>query len=72
MKSWIFASYVREDGKSQLNKKVAAKAPANCAAIKAGASASRMPAKVLVAVRASVTAGFANEVEAVNQYAAVI
>jgi hypothetical protein len=31
-----------------------------------------MPAKVFVADRASVTAGFANEVEAVNQYAAVI
>jgi len=28
-----------------------------------------MPAKVLVAARAIVTAGFANDVEAVNQYA---
>src|SRR6185436_9179482 len=38
----------------------------------AGASAGRIPAKVSVADRASVTAGLANEVEAVNQYAAVM
>jgi len=31
-----------------------------------------MPLKELVAALASVTAGFAKEVEAVNQYAAVI
>jgi len=31
-----------------------------------------MPAKVFVAARATVTAGFAKEVEAVNQYAAVM
>jgi hypothetical protein len=31
-----------------------------------------MPAKVLDTDRARVTAGFANEVEAVNQYAAVM
>src|SRR4051812_17521680 len=31
-----------------------------------------MPVKVSVSVRASVTAGFANEVDAVNQYAAVM
>ena len=37
------------------------------AAMKAGASEGRMPAKVSVADRASVTAGFANDVEAVNQ-----
>jgi hypothetical protein len=35
----------------------------------AGASAGRMPANVSLADRASVTAGFANDVEAVNQYA---
>ena len=34
---------------------------------KPGASAGLMPAKVLLAARASVTAGFANEVEDVNQ-----
>ena len=33
----------------------------------AGTSAGRIPAKVSLAERASVTAGFANEVEAVNQ-----
>ena len=38
----------------------------------AGTSAGRMPAKVSVAARASVTAGLANEVEAVNQYAAIM
>ena len=38
----------------------------------AGASARRIPAKVPVIARASVTAGFANDVEAVNQYAAVM
>jgi hypothetical protein len=38
----------------------------------AGASAGRMPAKVSLAARASVTAGFANEVDEVNQYAAVM
>jgi hypothetical protein len=37
-----------------------------------GASAGRMPAKVSLAARASVTAGFANEVDEVNQYAAVM
>jgi hypothetical protein len=31
-----------------------------------------MPANVLVPARASVTAGFAKEVDAVNQYAAVM
>jgi hypothetical protein len=31
-----------------------------------------MPAKVSVADRASVTAGLANDVDAVNQYAAVM
>ncbi len=37
-----------------------------------GASAGRIPANVSVAERASVTAGLANDVEAVNQYAAVM
>jgi hypothetical protein len=32
-----------------------------------GTSAGRMPVKVSVKLRASVTAGFANDVEAVNQ-----
>ena len=45
----------------------AALATASWAAMKAGASSGRIPAKLFVAARASVTAGFANEVEAVNQ-----
>jgi hypothetical protein len=40
--------------------------------MKPGASAGRMPAKVSVRLRAIVTAGFANHVEAVNQYPEVI
>jgi hypothetical protein len=35
--------------------------------MKPGASPGRIPAKVLLAERASVTAGFAKEVDAVNQ-----
>ena len=42
-------------------------APASCAAMNPGASAGRMPAKLSVSERPSVIAGFANEVEAVNQ-----
>src|SRR5690348_16899804 len=45
-------------------------APAHCAATKASTSPGRMPEKLEVSERASVTAGFANEVLAVNQYAA--
>jgi len=40
--------------------------------MKPGASAGRIPEKVSDAARASVTAGFANEVDDVNQYAAVM
>ena len=40
--------------------------------MKYGASAARMPANVSDRLRAIVTAGFAKEVEAVNQYAAVM
>jgi hypothetical protein len=40
--------------------------------IKPGTSTGRMPANVSLADRASVTAGFANEVDEVNQYAAVM
>jgi hypothetical protein len=40
--------------------------------MKAGASAGRIPEKVLLAARAAVTAGFANDVEDVNQYAPVM
>jgi len=51
---------------------VADAAPSNCATTNAATSSGRIPAKVLLAARAMVTAGLANEVEAVNQYAAVI
>jgi hypothetical protein len=37
-----------------------------------GASIGRMPENVFVSERAIVTAGFANEVDAVNQYAPVM
>ena len=52
--------------------KRAAAAPSSCATTKGATSAGRIPANVLDADRAIVTAGFANEVEAVNQYAAVM
>ena len=57
---------------NQLNKAVAAAAPSNCAPMNPGASEGRIPLKVSVAALASVTAGLANEVDAVNQYAAVM
>ena len=59
-------------GTSQLNNAVAAAAPTNCAAMKPGTSAGRMPLKVSLAALARVTAGLANDVDAVNQYAAVM
>jgi hypothetical protein len=40
--------------------------------MKAGTLDGSMPANVFVSDRASVTAGLANEVEEVNQYAAVM
>lgn len=46
--------------------------PINCATMNHGASAGLMPEKVSVIERAAVTAGFANEVDDVNQYAAVM
>jgi hypothetical protein len=45
----------------------AANAPANCAKTNPGASMGRIPENVLVSDRAMVMAGFANEVDAVNQ-----
>ena len=44
-----------------------ASAPANSAMTNSGALEGAMPAKVSVRQRAMVTAGLANEVEAVNQ-----
>jgi hypothetical protein len=46
--------------------------PMNCAAINAMTPAGAIPAKVSDNDRAIVTAGLANDVEAVNQYAAVM
>ena len=47
-------------------------APKNWAMTKKGASSGRIPENVSEKQRAIVTAGFAKDVEAVNQYAAVI
>jgi hypothetical protein len=60
------------DGISHLKSSVAANPPANCAPTNPATSVGLMPEKVFVAERARVTAGFANEVDAVNQYAAVM
>jgi hypothetical protein len=57
---------------SQRNRNVAAAPPKSWATMNPGASTGRMPVKVSDAARARVTAGLANEVEAVNQYAAVM
>jgi hypothetical protein len=61
-----------ELGISHRKSKVAANAPAICAAMNKGASAGRIPANVLDNDLAMVTAGLAKEVDAVNQYAAVM
>jgi len=57
---------------SHRKRNVAASPPASCAPRKGITSAMRIPVKVLVNARASVTAGFANDVEEVNQYAAAM
>jgi hypothetical protein len=59
-------------GINQRKRTVATSAPASCAAINPPTSRGRIPAKVFVSARATVTAGFANEVDAVNQYAPVM
>src|SRR4029077_977888 len=59
-------------GTSQRESAVAAAAPVSCATTKPGTSTGRTPAKVSVSARPMVTAGFANDVETVNQYAAVM
>src|SRR5712691_7570630 len=60
------------EGASQLNSNVAAAAPSSCANMKPGVSIGRIPTKESLADRARVTAGLANDVEDVNQYAAVM
>jgi len=57
---------------SQLISVSATIAPQSSAAIKPGRSAGRIPEKVLLSERAIATAGFANDVDDVNQYAAVM
>ena len=59
-------------GTNHLKSAVATAAPNNCAAMKPPTSIGRMPLNVSVIALAKVTAGFANDVDAVNQYAAVI
>jgi hypothetical protein len=59
-------------GHSQRATGSAASAPASCAAMKAGAPVGAIPANVSDRVRARVTAGLANDVDAVNQYADVM
>jgi hypothetical protein len=61
------AGTIRCGATSHRKRAVAVAAPRSCAATNAGTSAGRMPANVSLAARASVTAGFANEVDAVNQ-----
>jgi hypothetical protein len=66
-----FASDCRP-GISHLKRNVAARLPASCARTNARISAGRIPANVSLSDLAMVTAGFAKDVDAVNQYAAVM
>ena len=59
-------------GASQRKRKVAPTAPRICARMNTGASMGRIPAKVSLKDLAMVTAGLAKDVDAVNQYAAVM
>ena len=49
-----------------------ARAPTSCATMNMGTSPGAMPEKLSVNARATVTAGLAKDVDAVNQYAAVM
>ena len=53
-------------GQSQAAKSIAASAPVHWAAMKAGTLPGAIPANVSDGERARVTAGFANDVDAVN------
>jgi hypothetical protein len=59
-------------GTSHRKSNVDAKAPKSCATTNSGTSLGRIPAKVSLTDRAIVTAGFAKDVEDVNQYALVM
>lgn len=63
----LFIAYAAFSFNNQWNNSVAAAAPRNCATIKGATEEGAMPAKVLDKLRAMVTAGLANDVEAVNQ-----
>lgn len=63
----VVASALLHVRQSQRASMTAANIPTNCAAINAVTPAGAMPAKVSDNERATVTAGLANEVEAVNQ-----
>src|SRR5579863_425654 len=58
--------------KSQVIASMPTTAPQSSAMMKPGRSRGRMPENVFVKERAIATAGLANDVEAVNQYAAVM
>jgi len=67
---WGKTTAFAEEGKvgiSFRNNNVAPKPPRNCATIKSGTSTGRIPANVSESDLAIVTAGFAKEVDAVNQ-----
>jgi len=68
----MFSALVFNPGTSQRNRNVAAIAPTNCTATNTGTSTGRIPVNVSESDRAIVTAGFANDVDEVNQYAAVM
>src|SRR5690242_7691064 len=59
-------------GANQRKSRVAASAPQNCATRKPGTFAGLIPENVSLRERAIVTAGFAKDVEDVNQYADVM
>jgi hypothetical protein len=62
----IFSAFFAVADTSLLKRNVAANTPTNQVAIKAGTSIKRIPAKLSLIESAIVTAGLANEVEAVN------
>src|SRR5262245_23555614 len=66
-RSWALYSGFSGCGHSHRAIMTAAIAPSTCAAMNASTPAGAMPAKVSDSERAIVTAGLANEVEAVNQ-----
>jgi hypothetical protein len=68
----MFSAVSGNEGMSHRIRTVAAIAPHICAAMKNGASMGRIPAKVLETALGMVTAGFANDVEEIKQYAAVM